>query len=580
MGSVASTKGPMVTTTLTEAPSWSPASRDRWRARWRRPWPARPCHRRGALLRRRRPAELEAAASSACRSTWLSGEVGDLPADADYVLHFAVAKTNDWEKDLAANSGGLAYLMEHHQGAGLPALLDHRRLQAGGPPRVRRGGPAGDNHGVWPFLRTYSICKIAAEGTARWGAERFGLPTTIARLSVPYGDNGGWPAIHLHMMLAGHAVPVHVDAPSVYHPLHADDILAMVPRLLAAAAVPAVTVNWGGSEPVSIEEWCTYLAGLVGIEARFEPTRTPSTACRSTPRGCTSSPVDQRPVARGHAPHGQGAAPRPGAVSARRGPLRRCDPEQPPASELLAAMRVELNDVYETFSRLDNPPLAPAELRPPDGAYYVGYEGAEAVAGGGLRRLGDGVAEIKRMYVRPGPARAGWPPRSCRARGRGPVARLRSARLDTGPGRCTRFACTVGPGSSRCRPTTTTPSPVSGVKRAGCDRGVRRAETRISRVSPTRGAAWSAAQASASCRGSRPQATARLSAGPGLRPVPASSAICRLAGNTAPAGHAGGGRPPSDGPTRRRRRARPPRSDRSGCVVPFGDGRGMIAAKA
>jgi hypothetical protein len=74
------------------------------------------------------------------------------------------------------------------------------------------------------------------------------------------------------MLLSGHAVPVHVDAPSVYSPIHADDIVAMVPRLLAAAAVPAVTVNWGGSEPVSIEEWCTYLAGLVGVEPQFEHT--------------------------------------------------------------------------------------------------------------------------------------------------------------------------------------------------------------------------------------------------------------------------------------------------------------------
>jgi nucleoside-diphosphate-sugar epimerase len=130
----------------------------------------------------------------------------------------------------------------------------------------------GDNHGVWPFLRTYSICKIAAEGTARWASRRYALPTTIARLSVPYGDNGGWPAIHLHMMLSGHSVPVHLDAPSVYHPLHADDIVAMVPRLLAAASVPAVTVNWGGSEAVSIEEWCTYLAELTGTEATFQPT--------------------------------------------------------------------------------------------------------------------------------------------------------------------------------------------------------------------------------------------------------------------------------------------------------------------
>jgi UDP-glucuronate 4-epimerase len=202
-----------------------------------------------------------------------AGDVAGLPADADYVLHFAVAKSNNWETDLAANSGGLAYLMEHHQGA--RAFLHCSTTGVYKPEGHRvfdEDGPLGDNHGVWPFLRTYSICKIAAEGTARWAAERFSLPTTIARLSVPYGDGGGWPAIHLHMMLSGNAVPVHIDAPSVYHPLHADDILAMVPRLLGAATVPATTVNWGGSEAVSIEEWCTYLAELTGAQARFEPT--------------------------------------------------------------------------------------------------------------------------------------------------------------------------------------------------------------------------------------------------------------------------------------------------------------------
>ena len=61
------------------------------------------------------------------------------------------------------------------------------------------------------------------------------------------------------------------------------------------------------------------------------------------------------------------------------------DPEQPPASDLLAEMRVELNDLYETFSRLDNPPLVPSELRDRDGVYVVGFEGADVVAGGGVR---------------------------------------------------------------------------------------------------------------------------------------------------------------------------------------------------
>jgi GNAT superfamily N-acetyltransferase len=114
--------------------------------------------------------------------------------------------------------------------------------------------------------------------------------------------------------------------------------------------------------------------------------------------------------------------------------FEQADPEEEPASELLAEMRVELNDVYESFGRLDNPPLVPDELRGPGGAYLVGYEGSAAVAGGGLRRLDDGVAEIKRMFVRPA------------ARSRGVARALLAAleqvalelgyekvRLDTGP---------------------------------------------------------------------------------------------------------------------------------------------------
>ena len=203
-----------------------------------------------------------------------AGDVDALPADADYVIHFAVSKSNDWERDLGANSGGLALLMEHHRDA---AAFLHCSTTGVYKPMghhvFAEEDELGDNHGVWPFLRTYSISKIAAEATARWAAARFHLPTTIARLSVPYGDRGGWPAIHLEMMLNGNEIPVHVDAPSVYHPLHEDDIIAMVPRLLAVAGVPAVTVNWGGDQAVSIEEWCSYLGELTGTPARFAPTR-------------------------------------------------------------------------------------------------------------------------------------------------------------------------------------------------------------------------------------------------------------------------------------------------------------------
>ncbi len=112
----------------------------------------------------------------------------------------------------------------------------------------------------------------------------------------------------------------------------------------------------------------------------------------------------------------------------------RCDPEELPAAELLSEMQAELNALYGTPDRLDLPRLEPVDLRPPGGAYLVGWEGGRVVAGGGFRHLADGVAEFKRMYVRP-PARS-----------RGIAGELlvalesaayalgyRRARLDTGP---------------------------------------------------------------------------------------------------------------------------------------------------
>ena len=36
--------------------------------------------------------------------------------------------------------------------------------------------------------------------------------------------------------------------------------------------MPATTVNWAGNDTVSIEEWCSYLGGLVGREPILRPT--------------------------------------------------------------------------------------------------------------------------------------------------------------------------------------------------------------------------------------------------------------------------------------------------------------------
>jgi UDP-glucuronate 4-epimerase len=199
------------------------------------------------------------------------GELDDVPSDVDYVCNFAVVKSNRWEVDLAGNAEAAGLLMAHCRSARAFLHCSSTGVYeaADGSPQ-RETDPLGDNHRV--MMPTYSISKIAAEAVVRTTCRIFGVPTTIARLNVPYGDTGGWPAFHLALMRAGRPVPVHTDGPSRFNPIHEDDILAMLPAMLAAASVPATIVNWGGDEETSIEAWCEYRGELVGVEPRFEPT--------------------------------------------------------------------------------------------------------------------------------------------------------------------------------------------------------------------------------------------------------------------------------------------------------------------
>jgi UDP-glucuronate 4-epimerase len=211
-----------------------------------------------------------AALGATCLSADLAdpGGLRDVPTDFDYVLNFAVVKTGNFDYDLAANGEGVGRLMLHCRDA--KAFLHFSSTAvyeyAGQEPR-REDSPLGDNHRV--MFPTYSISKIAAETVCKFVAREFGIATTIARLSVPYGDNGGWPYYHLLMMQAGIPIDIHPQGPNYYNPLHVDDYLEKIPRLLAAATADVTTVNFGGSERASIEQWCAYLAELTGFEPVF-----------------------------------------------------------------------------------------------------------------------------------------------------------------------------------------------------------------------------------------------------------------------------------------------------------------------
>jgi ribosomal protein S18 acetylase RimI-like enzyme len=127
--------------------------------------------------------------------------------------------------------------------------------------------------------------------------------------------------------------------------------------------------------------------------------------------------------------------------------VRRGRGDDPEARRLVAAMEAWVTENFGPTTPDRTSTVTAGEMAPPDGVFVVLYEDGAAIAGGGLRRLGDDVAEIKRMFVVPA------------ARGRGHGRRVldeleaaaaelgyRRLRLDTAQSMTTAIALYRGAG--------------------------------------------------------------------------------------------------------------------------------------
>ncbi len=198
-----------------------------------------------------------------------TGDFSTLPSDFTYVFHAAVDPgADDWQhclKTNAQNSGDLLYHCRTAKGF----VLCSTGSVYGYP--GRRPLTEADGPGV-PLRANYSFSKIAAESVCVWIADQFGIPLTIIRICSTYGPRGGAPADRFDMMLAGKPIRLHPDAPNNYNPIYEDDYVELGIRAMEVAASPPIIVNWAGSETVSVEDYCTYMGGLVGIEPSFDYT--------------------------------------------------------------------------------------------------------------------------------------------------------------------------------------------------------------------------------------------------------------------------------------------------------------------
>ena len=195
-----------------------------------------------------------------------TGDFSAIPDDFSYVFHAAVdTGADDWRRCVetnAQNSGDLLFHCRTVKGfvfcstGSIYGYQGQRPLTEVDPPGV-------------PLRANYSFSKIAAESVCTWVAKQYGIPLTIIRICSTYGPEGGAPADRLEMMLAHKSIRLHPDAPNNYNPIYEDDYVDLGIRAMEVADTPPIVVNWAGSETVSVEDYCTFMGELVGVEPSF-----------------------------------------------------------------------------------------------------------------------------------------------------------------------------------------------------------------------------------------------------------------------------------------------------------------------
>lgn len=205
------------------------------------------------------------------------GDFHDLPDDFTVVLHLAayLSGGEDFRTAIRTNAEGTGLLMQHCRRARAVLVMSTGsvfRPHEDPWHAYTEEDPLGD--GRVPAVPTYAISKTAQEAVAHTMCRVLDLSLVIARMNVGYGANGGLPAFHLDQIIAGRPVHVRWD-PAPYSPIHEDDIAAQVGALVDSATVPGNVVQWGGDEPVSIQQWCASFGELSGRTPILETTPVP-----------------------------------------------------------------------------------------------------------------------------------------------------------------------------------------------------------------------------------------------------------------------------------------------------------------
>lgn len=213
-----------------------------------------------------------------------NGDLSALPNDFTHILQCAYTRLGpgDFQQAIQINAVSAGRILHHCHKAEAAIVFSSGSVYSPHNEDVYYPFKETDDigRGFTPWAPTSPISKVSLEAVARFCAEAFNLPTTIVRLNMVYGPQGGLPIMDMDAVLSEQELFFWAD-PYPGNLIHSADMCDQLEALFDAAAVPALVMNWCGDDIVTRRAWVERAAALSGKQSTINCTALPGTPCGS-----------------------------------------------------------------------------------------------------------------------------------------------------------------------------------------------------------------------------------------------------------------------------------------------------------
>lgn len=193
-------------------------------------------------------------------------DLSSLPNDVDVVINYAVLPPNFGNMAYDVNTGATGRLARKYRDA---EAFVHGSTGSLYEYQGERALTEDDPYGLHSAGENYAASKIGAEYLIKHLSEDYGLPATIIRIFSFYGPRGGGVTQRIDQVAQGLPVSVYPGVRNVHTPLYEDDYVEKTIQCAGIAKVGAETVNVGGTEAVTTQEYCEIAGEILGKNPVF-----------------------------------------------------------------------------------------------------------------------------------------------------------------------------------------------------------------------------------------------------------------------------------------------------------------------